>query len=129
MSHMAFMVAIGCGPMILIGSWMSVRQKQCFQQNAQIKPRRPVIDVPNVVLDPMLHQINGLRFAAKSVDLSPASNPRLYVMTESVIGDYLLIFVIMGHRMRAGTNQGHGTDNNVIQLGQFIDAGLAKPAP
>ena len=60
-----------------------------------------MIDIPQIQLHTLGHLLNGPGFAAQSVDLRPASNPRLDVVAKTVIGNVSLVFPIMGDRMRS----------------------------
>jgi hypothetical protein len=54
------------------------------QDNLDVEPQAPVIDVPEVELNAFLHQVDGGRFASQAVDLGPAGNARFDVMAEGI---------------------------------------------
>ena len=50
------------------------QHKRRHQQNLQIQPQRPVLDVPEVVLDAQRHFLRRVRLAAEAVNLRPAGH-------------------------------------------------------
>src|SRR5690606_6570887 len=47
------------------------------QNDAQIQPQRPVVDIPEVVLDALLPFLERVGLAAEAIDLRPSGNARL----------------------------------------------------
>src|SRR3982074_1972475 len=73
------------------------------QGNSKIEPERPVLDVPKVVLDTVLHDFNARRFPATAVDLRPAREARLYLAAYRIARNEPAIFIVMRERMRPRT--------------------------
>src|SRR5690242_5842170 len=53
-------------------------------QDLQIQPRRPVVDVVEVILDPLLHLLVRLSLAPETVDLRPAGDAGLDIVTTRI---------------------------------------------
>ena len=81
--------------------------KKCLQQYVDVKPKAPVVDVPEIQLHTLGDVLNRRRGASRSVALSPSRHARLDVMSEGIIGDELLEIIVMGQRVRTRADQGH----------------------
>jgi hypothetical protein len=55
--------------------------------DGEIEPNTPVVNVPNIELDPALHLIERIRLAAGAVNLSPPGNTGLHVVTKRIFLD------------------------------------------
>src|SRR4029079_4751833 len=98
-------------------------------EDAQVEPEAPILDVPKVAIDPLLHQLETGGFSAETIDLSPAGQAGLHVLPECVIGDELGVPVIVGYGMRSRTNDRHIAAQHVHELRQLVDAGGAQDCP
>src|SRR5204863_8203610 len=98
------------------------------QKDTQIQPNAPVVDVPEVVFDALLHLREFARFAPATVDLCPPGQARLDVMAKGIIRDELFVFTVVRRGMRARTNKVHFARDHVDKLRQLVDARPSKPA-
>src|SRR3984885_8100093 len=70
------------------------RRQHGAEDDLQIEPERPVVDVEQVVLEAPAHLLVGVDLAAAAVDLRPAGDARLDVVAPRIERDALLVFVI-----------------------------------
>src|SRR5262249_27756465 len=70
----------------LVGMLVEEAPEQREPHDLQVEADRPVLDVVEVVLDPLLDR----RVAAPAVDLRPAGQPRLHLVAKHVRGDAML---------------------------------------
>src|SRR5581483_9471288 len=92
-----------------------------------VQPQAPIIDVPQIMLHALLHLLERAGFSAITINLGPAGDAGLDVVAEGVVADDLLIFGVVGGRVRAGAYQRHVTLEHVEELRQLVDRGLAQP--
>ena len=76
-------------------------RQQRLEQDPQVQPGRPVVDVIEVVIDARAHLVVGVGLAAQAVDLRPAGDARQHVMPPRIERDLLLVLPIVRERMRA----------------------------
>ena len=91
--------------------------------DAQIKPDGPVLDVRQVTRDPVFDLVQGFRFTAPSVHLSPAGDARFDAMAESIPGNNIskqLVLRLGVGRMGTRSNQRHVAFEDVQQLRQLV---------
>jgi hypothetical protein len=50
---------------------LSDHGSECSQQDLDIEPQAPIVYVPQVQIDTLLHHIDRGRFTSKSIDLRP----------------------------------------------------------
>src|SRR6266702_5813682 len=101
--------------------------QSCQKNNLNIQRDAPIIYVPNIVLDPLFHGLNGRCFTATATNLCPTGDPRLHMMAEGVVADLFGIVIIVGCGMWPWSNQRHLPTDNVEQLRQLIDACPSQP--
>src|SRR5450631_3148938 len=92
----------------------------------EVLSQAPVVNVPEVAVDPALHLFNASRFAPKAFDLGPAGYSRFYMMAERIIRQQVAEMIVMRQCMRPRPHQRHIPTENIEQLGQFIDAGITQ---
>src|SRR5580704_19442785 len=68
-----------CGS-VSIGVAISRRRQHGADDDLQIEPERPVVDIEQVVLEAPAHLLVGIDLAATAVDLRPAGDARLDVV-------------------------------------------------
>src|SRR5712691_442985 len=66
------------------------------KNNLNIQRDAPIIDVPNIVLDPLLHGLNSWCLTAIATDLCPTGDPGLHMMSEGVVADLFSKIIIVG---------------------------------
>src|SRR3954467_15822298 len=107
------------------------RQRR-LEQDEQVEQHRPVLDVIEIELDPLLDLLVGVDLAAPAVDLGPAGDPWLDAVAREVAVDGLveqpaLQFAL--HGVRPGADQRQvALEHDVEQLRQFVEARLADEA-
>src|SRR5438128_338352 len=90
-------------------SWASVRMllaeaaEEGQDQDLHVEQQRPVLDVVQVVLDPLLDR----RVAAPAVDLGPAGDAALDPVAQHVLRDALLELLDEGRPLGARPHQAH----------------------
>lgn len=72
------------------------------QDDLRVEPDAPVVDVPQVQVDPGFHHVDGQRFAAVTVDLGPAGDAWFDVLAKRVVADDLLILRVVRSRVGRG---------------------------
>jgi hypothetical protein len=82
-------------------------------------------EVLEVEFDPALHVLQIVT-APGTIDLCPAGNPRPNLVTQHVSGDDLAVIFVHCHDVRTRPDKTHGTGENVEQLWQLIERGLAN---
>ena len=93
------------------------------QENNQIQPDAPVVDVFDIRLNPSRHLLDRLCFPPISPYLGEPSNSRLDIMTSEIVVYLARILLVMLDGMGSGSNQGHFPAEDVDELGQFVQAG------
>ena len=81
------------------------------------------------MLDPLPHFIECIGLAAQAIDLSPAGNSRFDVMAPEHLADMIGEHTVVGDRMRTRPHNRHLATQDIQQLRQFIDIGLAQHPP
>src|SRR5690242_5851806 len=97
-------------------------------ENPQVEPEAPVLDVPKVTIDPLFHQLELGGLSAEAVDLRPTGQARLHMLTKGVVGDEFGVPVVMGNGMRPRTDQRHVSSQHIDELRQLVDARGAQDA-
>jgi hypothetical protein len=64
-----------------IGIYVGFSGEGGEEDDPQIEKEGPIVDIVQVVFNAMLHLLERVGLATTSVDLSPARNARLYVVT------------------------------------------------
>src|ERR1700722_364367 len=108
-----------------VGVSLSQNLEKRFDQDLDVKPEAPVIDVPQVQLHALGDIVERWRRAAGTIALCPAGYAWLHVMPESIVAENLFEITVVSQRMGAGTDQGHIPFQYVYQLGQFVNASRA----
>ncbi|EAU61758.1 hypothetical protein STIAU_7234 [Stigmatella aurantiaca DW4/3-1] len=91
-------------------------------QNLKIHQQRPVLDVVQIVLDPLL---DG-RLPAQPVDLRPTRNARLHLVSQVVAGNLPLELLDEDRALGTRPHQAHVAAQHVEELRQFVDGVLAQ---
>src|ERR1700733_14474765 len=73
--------------------------KHRADDDLQVEPERPVVDVEKVVFDALAHFVVLIDLAAVAVDLRPSGDARFDVVTPRVERDAALELVIVRQRM------------------------------
>src|SRR5262249_20357700 len=108
---------------VLIGGAREHRADDDFQ----IEPERPIVDVIQIVLDALSHLVVGVGLAAIAVDLRPAGDARPDVMTPRITRNALLVFAIVRQRVRSWADQRHIASEYIKELGNLVDVPASQP--
>src|SRR6202163_1773240 len=104
------------------------RQRR-LEKNVEVEQHRPVLDVIEIELDPLLDLLFAVDFAAPAIDLRPAGNAGLDAVPREIavhrfVEQPALQFAL--HGVRARTDQREvAFEHDVEELRQFVKAGLA----
>src|SRR5438477_902023 len=99
--------------------------EQGQDQDLDVQEQRPVLDVVQVVLDPLLDR----RVAAPAVHLGPPRDPALHAMAEHVLGDALLELLHERRPLRARADQAHVPEHDVDELRELVEVEPPQPDP
>src|SRR5205814_6714334 len=87
-------------------------------QDLEVEGQAPVFDVVEVALDPLVDR----RVAPPAVDLRPAGDPRLDLVTEHVAGHPAAELLDEARALGARPDQAHLPQQHVPQLWQLVEA-------
>src|SRR5215210_5767815 len=87
------------------------------EQDLDVEPERPVLDVVVVPLDP----VGEGRLAAEAVDLGPAGDPRLDAVPFRVAVDASLEALDVVHPLGTRADERHLADEDVPELRQLVE--------
>ena len=90
----------------------------------EVKPQRPVFDVPQVVVDAFFE----VGVAAPAVHLRPAGNARFHHVFLHVAGDFVFELFDELWPLRTRADDGHFAFEDVPELRQFVNAQASEPA-
>src|SRR5712675_1678139 len=96
---------VGTASRRLISRGLSQGHENRLQDNPEVKPRGPIVDVPKVVLDAGLHLLDLTCLTSIASDLRPPCQTRLDVMPKRVVGDQLFVFGVVRCGVRAWTDK------------------------
>ena len=108
------------------GSSISVVLSQDFEQrlenNLDIKPKTPIVDVPKVQPHSFGDVFDRWCCASGTIALRPAGYSWFDVMSKGVVAQDSFEIVVMGQGMRTRAYQRHVPQQHIHELRQFIDA-------
>src|SRR5690606_21157523 len=85
--------------------------------------KRPVVYIPKVMLHALFHFLERVSLAPISVNLRPARNSRLDLMTLHVRFHFVLVILVMRQSMRPGADDGHAALQYIVELWELIQTG------
>src|SRR5215831_16603826 len=88
-----------------------------LQQNLQIEPETPALDVVEIVLDPLLDR----RVPSPAVDLRPTRDPRLDLVPEHVAGHPASELLEEARPLGPGADETHLAAQHVHELRQLVE--------
>src|SRR4051812_991653 len=106
----------------LVGMLVEEPAQQRQPHDFQVEPHRPVLDVIQVVLDPLLDR--GV--AAPAVHLRPAGDARLHFVAQHVLGNLVLELRDEQRPLGPRADDRHIALEDVPQLRQFVDVGAPQ---
>src|SRR6185437_12774540 len=105
------------------------------EDDPDVEPQRPMVDVVDVQLHALMHAVDGGRLAAMAGNLGPAGDAWFHAMARGIFVDdgfdrfaaalFPQIARLAPHRMRPRPHQRHVALQDVEDLGQLVEA----PAP
>lgn len=96
--------------------------KEGQENDLNIEPKRPVLDVEEIALNSLV-QIGG---SAPAIDLGPSRDASFHHVLFHVSRDFVLEFVDEDRAFRSRAYDGHVSQQNINELGKFIEACLSK---
>lgn len=97
-----------------------------FVDDIHVEQEGPVLQIPDVALYTALHLPELFGLAPEAGNLRPSRDSRFYEVPYHVLVYQLGVFLGMLQHVGAWTYHGHLPQENVDELGQFVDAGLAE---
>jgi hypothetical protein len=92
----------------------------------EVQGQAPVAHVVEVVLYTGGHLLHGFGLAPVAVDLGPAGDAGLDLVAQHVAGDELAVELVVGDGVGAGADDAHAALEDVDELRQFVQGGLAQ---
>ena len=80
-------IVLDCGGFWLKGRGLPQSHDNRLQDNFQVEPRIPIVDIPKIVLDATLHVFDLTCLTSVAVDLCPPGQAGLDVMPKGIVGD------------------------------------------
>src|SRR5712691_13083573 len=108
-----------------IRMFLAEATEQGENQDLHVEQQGPVLDVVEVVLDPLLDR----RVPAPAVDLRPPGDAALHAVAEHVLRNPLLELLYEGRPLRPRPHQAHVPEDHVDELGQLVEVEPAQPDP
>ena len=96
-----------------------------LEDNLDIEPERPVLDIPNVFLYAFLHLPQFLGLTTATIHLGIAGDAGTTEMAHHVLVDDVAVLFGVGKHMRTGTDDAHVAFQHVEELRELVDVGLA----
>ena len=95
------------------------------EDDPDVEPEGPVLDIPDVLLYAFLHLPHLFRFTATATHLCPAGDAGEAEMPHHVLVDDLAILLGVCQHVRAWSYDAHVALEHVEELREFIDVGLS----
>lgn len=95
------------------------------EDNLDVEPERPVLDIPDVSADALFHLPQLLGLAAESRNLSPTRDTRLGEMANHVFVYQAAVYLSVMQHVRTRTHDAHVALQHVDKLRELIDVRLS----
>lgn len=95
------------------------------EDNFYIKPEAPVLNIPDVSLDPLFHLPKLMGFAPEAGYLCSSRDARTAEMTHHVFLDEFAVYLRMMEHVGAWLNDAHVAFEHIDKLWQLVNIGLA----
>jgi len=95
------------------------------EDNLYIKPKTPVLNIPDVSLDSLFHLPKLMGFAPETGYLSPSRDARTAEMACHVFVDEFAVYLRMMEHVGAWADDAHVTFEHIDKLWQLVNIGLA----
>ena len=96
------------------------------QNNLEIQPEGPVLDIPQVVFNAFLHFFQGICFSAPAVGLGPACDAGFDLVAHHVAEDLFSVEFIVGYGVGSGSHNGHSPLQHINKLREFVQGGAPQ---
>src|SRR5205807_6960509 len=90
--------------------------KRGLEQNCNVKPETPIVDIPKIVFDAAFDRRGCGSRSPASVHLRPSCQSWLHTAPERVVPNHFVELIVVGQRMRARPHQRHVAFEDVEQL-------------
>ena len=94
-----------------------------LDQDQQVKPEAPIVNVPQIELHALRNVFDRRRGTTGPIALRPARYAGLDVMAKGIVAQHGFKVVVVGQGVRTRSNQGHVARQNIPELRQFVDTG------
>jgi hypothetical protein len=81
--------------------------KKRLDQDLDIKPKAPIVDVPKIELYALGYILNRQHRSTRAIALSPTCHAWFHMVSVRILTQDRLEMIVVCHRMRARTNQRH----------------------
>ena len=99
--------------------------KSCLEDNLEVEPESPVLEIPDVAPDALFHLPEFLGLTTEACDLRPTRDARTAEMAHHVLVDELAIHLRVEHHVRTGADNAHVALQHIEELRELIDIRLA----
>lgn len=97
----------------------------CQEDNTDVKPERPVLDIPDISLDALLHLPELLRLTTETRYLCPTGNARLREVANHILINQTAIYLSMIQHVRSRTHDTHIALQYINKLRELINIRLS----
>ena len=94
------------------------------EDDSDVEPERPVLDIPDVLLYALLHFPQLFRLAAAAAHLSPSGDAGEAEMSYHVFVDDFSILLGVCQHVRSGSYDAHVAFEDIEELRELIDVGM-----
>lgn len=95
------------------------------EDNADVKPERPVLDIPDITLDTLLHLPELLRLTTETRYLSPTGNSRFREVANHILINQTAINLSVIQHVRSRTHDTHVALQYINKLRELINIRLS----
>src|SRR6478735_9250273 len=78
-----------------IGLLLPDHRRKRLHEYLDVEPQAPIVDVPEVELNALLHHVDRGRLSPQPMDLGPTRNARFDMMAERIFPDPLFVFIVV----------------------------------
>ena len=92
---------------ILVSIFTAQQTYRCSQDNRQVQPDAPIINVLDIVSNTLFHFVMGIGLAPEAVYLRQTGYPGLYLVTKHIAEDFVTIGLVQSDRVGARPDNRH----------------------
>ena len=97
----------------------------CQEDNTDVKPERPVLDIPDITLDALLHLPELLRLTTETRYLGPTGNSRFREVANHILINQTAINLSVIQHVRSRTHDTHVALQYINKLRELINIRLS----